>query len=356
MDDGHLETVSLMSICVLATLSRLNVPQVPLSPRPHLLPNFDPILHQWKLLPWGNHSEGGGGGDGPFLGFFATLAKQGPAPQLPLAVRSAFRPVLTALPNAPVLLEAILLTNGFLGARALVQGLVHGLRELRAITADQGEGGLSANPSTGARSAATGVASAVPAGSLKNNSIDGRYTSKVLASVDAATLMQTVAVEAVRTAAGLLGPETARELRAARRKLGLASLTSSERKEKTKGLSRAVEARVLIAGFARALLFEETGGDVRALKSQKAEKTTSSRSGSVSSLAGVPNEAGTAKGVLHKDAGQLEIDARRALIVSTFQQTDILREILKPLEDMAVSFIHFSEFALACLLISLIGH
>lgn len=42
-----------------------------------------------------------------------------------------------------------------------------------------------------------------------------------------------VARRAVRTAAELIAPETAKELRAARRKLGLGSLTISERKAKT---------------------------------------------------------------------------------------------------------------------------
>lgn len=245
----------------------------------------------------------------------------------------------------------MLLTNGFLGARALVQGLVHGLRELGDITTvgrvhDQGKAvpsGSSSNISVGRLPTARVVAPAVPAVGENSNSnnVSGRNGSVISASVDAATLMQIVAVKAVRTATGLLGPETARELRAARRKLGLASLTSSERKEKTENLSRAVEARVLIAGFARALLFEEMGGDVRALKSQKTKKSTpssSSSSSGASSAAAVPNGAATAgKGDVPKDAGQLEIDARRAVIVSTFQQTEILREILKPLEDMAVS-------------------
>ena len=282
------------------------------------------------------------------MGFFATLAKQGPAPQLPLAIRSAFRPVLTALPNTALLLEAMLLTNGFLGARALVQGLVQGLRELRDMAAAggvqaQGEAappGSRTNTGAGAAPAARAVPPAVPASGVDNS----RNGSMKWASVDAATLMQTVAAKAVRTAAGLLGPETARELRAARRKLGLASLTSSERKEKTEHLSRAAEARVLIAGFARALLFEETGGDVRALKSQKTKKTTpSSSSSNASPAAAVLSGLATAtKGDVPKDPGQLEIDARRAVIVSTFQQTEILREILKPLEDMAVSCVQLA--------------
>lgn len=51
-------------------------------------------------------------------------------------------------------------------------------------------------------------------------------------SVILATL-HSVARQAVRTAAELMAPETARELKAARRKLGLASLTISERKAKT---------------------------------------------------------------------------------------------------------------------------
>eukprot|EP00903_Cladosiphon_okamuranus_P016193 g14943.t2 len=302
------------------------------------------LVNGEELLPWGSNNGGGGGGGGPFLGFFATLAKQGPAPQLPLAVRSTFRPVVTALPNTTLLLEAMLLTNGFLGARALVQGVVHGLRKLEDITAtdrvhDQGEAVSSGGGSSiaaGTVPTARAVRPVLPPIGVDGNIVSGRIFSKVWASVDAATILQNVAVKAVRIAAEFLGPETARELRAARRKLGLASLTSSERKEKTRHISRAVEARVLIAGFARVLLFEETGGDVRALKSQKTKKTTSSSSGNASpATAAFANGAPTATGDAPKDAGQLEIDARRALIVSTFQQTEILREILKPLEDMA---------------------
>lgn len=194
------------------------------------------------------------------------------------------------------------------------------------------------NAGAGAVSTARAVSLA---GGLDNNNSSGRNGSRTWGAVDAATLMQTVAVKAVRTAAGLLGPETARELRAARRKLGLASLTSSERKEKTEHLSRAAEARVLIAGFTRALLFEETGGDVRALMSQKTKKATPSSSNNTPPAAALNGAATAAKGDLPKDAGQLDIDARRALIVSTFQQTEVLREILKPLEDMAVSAVHY---------------
>ena len=308
------------------------------------------MLHQWKLLPWGTNNSGGGGGGGgggPFLGFFATLAKQGPAQQLPLAIRSAFRPVLTALPNTHLLLEAMLLTNGFLGARSLVQGLVQGLRELGDIAAVGGvhaQGGAVpsglglANSGAGAVPTARAVSPVAPAVGADN----GRNGSTIWASADAATLIQTVAAKAVRTAAGLLGSETAREFRAARRrKLGLASLTSSERTEKTKQISRAVEARVLIAGFSRALLFEETGGDVRALKSQKTKKPTPS-GGSSSEWPAAAALHGAAKAIntgWPKNAGQLEIDARRAVIVSTFQETRILREILKPVEDMAVGVV-----------------
>eukprot|EP00752_Nemacystus_decipiens_P006721 g6044.t1 len=339
------ESLRAVLICLHAQQEEVvvNGEKVPLSPRPHLSSNFDPILHQWKLLPWGSNNGDGGGG-GPFLGFFATLAKQGPAPQLPLAIRFAFRPVVTALPNMALILEASLLTNGFIGARALVQGLVHGLRELRDNTTaggvhDEGEANLAgSNRNADAETVPTAMAVApgVPPVRVDNNACF-RNDSKTWASVDATTLMHTVAAKAVRTAAELLGPETARELRAARRKLGLASLTSSERKEKTRHLSRAVEARVLIAGFTRALLFEETGGDVRALKSKKTKKSTPSSSSNTSPARAVPNGAFTATdGDQPKDADQLEIDARRALIVSTFQQTTIFREILKPLEDMAI--------------------
>ncbi|CAM9710872.1 unnamed protein product [Scytosiphon promiscuus] len=71
-----------------------------------------------------------------------------------------------------------------------------------------------------------------------------------------------------------------------------------------------------------ALLVEETGGDVRALKSQKTKKAPTSSS----SAAPTP-----------KDAGQLDIDSRRAAMVSTFQQTEVFRTILKPLEEMTAT-------------------
>lgn len=323
---------------------------MPLSTTPHLLPNYDSALHQWKLLPWenqrtanasyGSRRNACNGGGGPFLGFFATLAKQGPSPQLPLSVRSAFRPVLTALPNTPLLLEAMLLTSGFVGARALVQGLVQGLRELRAVNPRN----IAREASTrGVAATAEATAAAAPAvPSLDSSS--GTNTSKGRPSADVATLLHAVALKAVKTATGLLAPETARELRAAKRRLGLASLTSSERKEKTENISRAVEARALIAGFVRALLFEETGGDLRALKPQKTKKTTVSSSSSssgrkssdVSDTKGLA--AGTKETSASADAGQAEIDARRAAMVTAFQQTEILREILKPLGDMAVGF------------------
>lgn len=193
----------------------------------------------------------------------------------------------------------------------------------------------------GKLSSETATAAEKSSSNSSNNTCSAGDDS-VTRSADPATLLHAVAVKAVRTAAELLAPETARELRAARRKLGLASLTSSERKEKTKHLSRAVEARVLIAGFVRALLFEETGGDPRALKSQKTKKPALSTSGNTNSTSSasaasapkiVPVDNLTAT---PKDAGQLEIDARRAVMVSTFQKTQVLQEILKPLEDMAV--------------------
>ncbi|CAM9120215.1 unnamed protein product, partial [Ectocarpus sp. 13 AM-2016] len=331
------ESLRAVMLCMHAGQEKVlvNGEEVPLSTAPHLLPNFDPILHQWRLLPWGRQRGAGnyynsnnGGGGGPFLGFFATLARTGPAPQLPLSVRSAFRPVLTVLPNIPLILEAMLLSSGFVEARALVRGLVGGLRELRntPATCHTRSDGNAGNPQSNG----------------SNNGCSAGDDS-VTRPADPATLLHAVAVKAVRTAAELLAPETARELRAARRKLGLASLTSSERKEKTKHLSRAVEARVLIAGFVRALLFEETGGDPRALKSQKTKKPALSTSGNTNSTSSA-SAASASKTVFvdnlaatPKDAGQLEMDARRAVMVSTFQKTQVLQEILKPLEDMAAT-------------------
>ncbi len=325
------------------------------------MPNFDPILHQWKLFSSGTEATAGngnipntgGGGGGHFLGFFATLAKQGSAPQLPLSVRFAFRPVLTTPPNTSLLLEAMLLTSGFAGARALVQGLIHGLRELRRINlADQGNShGKKVTSSIG-----NGGARALPTGgqvpttaAAANRGTSGNGTKDFASptSADSAMLLQDVVANAVRTAAGLLELETAREMRAARRKLGLASLTSSERKEKTDGLSRAVEARVLIAGVARALLSQEMGGRLDAMGSRKKKRGSSSRSGSGTTSPAGAAPKGTAatskEATAPKDSVELEIDARRAEIVSTLQQTEILREILKPLEDMAVRLMGFSS-------------
>ena len=344
--------------------------QVLLSTRPDLLPNYDPILHQWKLLASSTGDAAGSyksttvgcGGGGPFLGFFATLAKQGPAPQLPLSVRSAFRPVLTTPPNASLLLEAMLLTNGFAGARALVQGLIHGLRELRQISlagqaTEHGEGVTQGGGRDGARreASAGGLVPTAAAVSANSTGADGTKNSSIMTSADAAVLLRDVVETAVRTAAGLLALETAREIRAARRKLGLASLTSSERKEKTDGLSRAVEARVLIAGVARALLSQEMGGRLHGMNNRKKKRTPSRTGSGATSPAAGPKGAATApkEAAAPKDAGELEIDARRATIVSTLQQTEILRDILKPLEDMAVGCIFkLASNALRCSTVS----
>lgn len=284
---------------------------------------------------YGSRQNNCGGGGGLFLGVFATLAKQGPSPKLPLSVRSAFRPVLTALPNTPLLLEAMLLTSGFVGARTLVQGLVQGLRELRVSPRI-----LPHEPATRGAAVITAAAAVPSVDSISRGSAANSY--EVRSSTDVATLLHAVAVKAVRTATGLLAAETARELRAARRKLGLDSLTSSERNEKTEHISRAVEARALIAGFVRALLLEEAGGDIRALKSQKTKKPTVSSSSGSKKLSDVPVPTGAATAAKETstptDAEQLEIDKRRAAMVMAFQQTEIFRGILQPLDDMAVGF------------------
>lgn len=68
---------------------------------------------------------------------FATLCHPPHGPpdvELPLSIRTAFRPVLTSPPNVPILLEAMLLTRGFSCARALVQGLIQGLREIMELS------------------------------------------------------------------------------------------------------------------------------------------------------------------------------------------------------------------------------
>lgn len=232
----------------------------------------------------------------------------------------------------------MLLTSGFVGARALVEGLVQGLRELRAVSP---RNIAREPPTTGVAATPAVTVAAAPAGPFIDSS-SGTNTSKGRPSVDVATLLHAVALKAVRSATGLLAPETARELRAAKRRLGLASLTSSERKEKTENISRAVEARALIAGFVRALLFEETGGDLRALKTKKMKKTAVSSNSSGRKSSDVSDTQEIATGMKDSsasaDAGQMEIDTRRAAMVTAFQQTEILREILKPLDDMGVGF------------------
>lgn len=57
-------------------------------------------------------------------------------------------------------------------------------------------------------------------------------TQQAISEVDTMANLHMVVRRAVRTATELVGPETAKELRAARRKLGLHSLTISERKAK----------------------------------------------------------------------------------------------------------------------------
>ncbi|CAM9708560.1 unnamed protein product, partial [Sphacelaria rigidula] len=224
---------------------------VPLSAKPHLHPNFDLLLHQWRLLPSTgapetSGSSGDGGGGGPLLGVFATLCHPPHGPpdvELPLSIRTAFRPVLTSPPNVPILLEAMLLTRGFSCARALVQGLIQGLREIMELSTSKVQRMYSScdPPVHTAYNRSMNLTCACPSTHQEEESTlnsgespaDREHSSpEISQSVILATL-HSVARQAVRTAAELMTPETARELKAARRKLGLASLTISERKAKT---------------------------------------------------------------------------------------------------------------------------
>lgn len=225
----------------------------------------------------------------------------------------------------------MLLTNGFTGARALVQGLVQGLRKLgEAASWGSGRDECSANNKRAS------VARAVPLTPTKGESTG---------SLNGPTLLQAVLLPAVRTAGELLAPETAREIRSARRKLGLSSLTISERKAKTEEISRAVEARVLIAGFVRALVGLGTAGEANGL-GLKASMSTAAPvlydTTKVAAVAGVGRAAATAgeaggNGVAGVDGK--DIDARRAAMVLIFEQNKILSEILKPLVELEVRLV-----------------
>lgn len=314
-------------------------PQVPLSTKPHLLPNYDPFLHQWKLLPWGHHGPPDHNistrNGAPFLGIFATLGKRGDHtnPQLPLSLRAAFRPVLTAPPNASLLLEAMLLTSGFSGAGALVRGLLQGLRALM-----EGSGGGGAKTHGQQESGDTGDTTRKPPTAATIVARYGSPPQQNLAdtTIDSHTLLHTVALRAVRTATGLLAPETARELKAARRKLGLASLTISERKEKTDSISKAVEARVLIASFVRAVLGVEEANKKLFPEPPQGRMPPAAATVTTKMVAApVTGKAGVGVGI---DPGREKLNARRAAMVSKFEQAEVLREILKPLVDLEVSY------------------
>lgn len=306
--------------------------KVSLSTKPHLQPNFDPLLHQWRLLPWEENSSTGGG---PFHGIFSTLAARstgstegnGEVPQLPLSVRAAFRPVLVASPNLPILVEAMLLTSGFVGARSLVRGLVQGLRELveRTPGDPQEVETWDSRPTTSKAAEMTPIRGKIAAPNR---------------TLHLTTILHGVARCAVRVAADLLSPETAKEFRAARRKLGLASLTTSERKAKTDGIARAVEVRVAIAGFVRALLGVEGGEDMsETLDNKKKTENAAPTAATVGALAGGGGGIkvlGSKAGTTGMEAGTEETEVRRAAMVATFERTEIFGEILKPLVELEV--------------------
>lgn len=293
--------------------------------KPYQLPNYDPLLHQWKLLPWG---AAPGSGGGPFVGIFASLANHGPDPALPLSLRASFRPVLVAPPNPPLLFEAMLFTSGFLGARELVHGVVQGLYELRQrdlLGESQGPSG-STHATSGAHTS-------------------GDHEKEPFELLDATTILHRIAVRAVRNATELLVPETARELRAARRKLGLASLTTSERKAKTDILSRAVEARVLIAGVVRALLREEIASQAKRSLAPDGGSDLTQQTHLVGSNLDAALRASRAVSEQRSATEPLssggddrtqETSARRAAMVSTFEESAHLRKILKPLVELEV--------------------
>ena len=293
--------------------------QVPLTNKPHQLPGFDPLLHQWMLLPWEASSRNG---RGPFLGIFASLASYGPDPVLPLSLRAAFRPVLVAPPSIPLLFEAMLLTRGFSEARTLVRGVVQGLKDLgpRALQEE-----IRGPPEK------TQAKCAIPV----------RLGGKPFELFHANTILHSIILRAVRTATELLVPETARELRAARRKFGLDSLTISERKLKTDDIYRAVEARVLVAGVARALLRAEIAYEAKRLPGS--DGTLGSRQqpppfekNFVAAPQALGRVSAQALAAGPQEIGVEEANARRAAIVSALEESTHLRDILKPLVELEV--------------------
>lgn len=274
------------------------------------------------------------------------MARQGPNPQLPISLRTAFRPILAGRPNAPLLLEAMLLTNGFVNARGLVVGLTQGLHALHAQGDDSTGGGpltRDASSTMSVSAAATPSRQAGPVTATEGQSRNSGYSHALFS---ASSFFHVVALPTVRMAAALLPLETARELKFARRKLGLASLTMSERKAKTEELSKAVAARVLIASFVKALLKAETAGsevslDTNIIPGHPATPTVPSSK--LATGRGTMREAGfaiTGASVSAKGNGAAKstqaISLRREMMVSTFEETDNLQEILQPLVDLEV--------------------
>lgn len=119
-------------------------------------------------------------------------------------------------------------------------------------------------------------------------------------------------------------------------------------------LVRGVEARVVIAGFVRALVGVERrdttvllGLNQKVAGSSKASSAGPSKAstgggvagaGSLSGRGGGESTAGGGKRALvsGETGGDGEIDARRAEMVAVFEVTEALAEMLKPLEEMEV--------------------
>lgn len=212
-----------------------------------------------------------------------------------------------------------------------MRGLLQGLRKL--IGGSNGGGDIDGQEDSGVNTTASSMGREIADGyeaPLQPNPAN--------TTIDSQTLLHAVALRAVRTATGLLTPEKARELKAARRKLGLASLTISERKAKTDVIAKAVEVTVLIASFVRAILGVEEGDTTWSSESHKtAGKMPPAAVTTGTKVATTPMVGKAVLGV-GEEARLEKMNGRRAAMVSTFEQVDILSEILKPLVDLEVGY------------------
>ncbi|CAM9357254.1 unnamed protein product, partial [Choristocarpus tenellus] len=204
------------------------------SPEAHLSPGFDPILHQWKLLPKSDLSIKNIPPQSPLTGVFGTVARTGPDHQLPLTIRTVFRPVLISPPNLPILLKAMLFSNGFSHANKLYNAILEGLENIfEKVWYNCGSCGYHGG----------------------SDVEDKKHQPP--RDLSTQMLLYNIIRPAVAVASGILAQEAAKLLRVAAKKLSLRSLPASERQMQIKAVQVGVQAKVLIAGLVHSLLEAE---------------------------------------------------------------------------------------------------